>query len=105
MQGNLQVWRHIIGSRQEDELMLAEGLQECHVSLTKTKDGSFVIISSNSKTSSEVNDLQLACPRTLSSILIWQPCLSHPVNCWGGRRGATWLLTGIDMEWDKGGIP
>jgi len=44
----------VIGSRQEDELLFTEGLEECHVSLTRTKDGAFVIISSNSKTSSEV---------------------------------------------------
>ena len=46
-----------MGCGEKNKMLLAERQQECHVSLTKTKDGRFVVISSNSKTSSEVNDI------------------------------------------------
>lgn len=51
----MQVFRHRFGEGEdEDELLYEEGARDFFVSLTKTKDDSFIIISSNSKTTSEV---------------------------------------------------
>ena len=47
--------RHVIGQDQsDDELLIEEEKRDRYLSLNKTRDDCYVIISSNSKTASEV---------------------------------------------------
>ena len=47
---------HVLGqSQQQDQCLLIEDKEDCFLELTKTLDGAYVTINSNSKTSSEVS--------------------------------------------------
>ena len=51
----MQVLRHAIGQHQsKDEMLLEEPKRDRYLSINKTKDDCYVVISSNSKTASEV---------------------------------------------------
>ena len=48
--------RHIIGQNQsDDQVLIEEEKKDRYLSLNKTKDDRYIVISSNSKTASEVS--------------------------------------------------
>jgi oligopeptidase B len=92
-----QVWRHRLGSPANDDVLVFEEPDERHfVSVDLTRSGEWIVISSDSRTTSEVHLVPAADPLAAPRLVRMRATdVEYHVDHWGDR----WvILTNLDAE-------